>query len=335
MQPLHHEQPGLWSLILAGHESTHMRSFIEQCMLEFKPKSLCPFVGTRTMLQHTWDRADQLSHPNCKITVVRKPFLHEACTQLGGRVPGVMVTEPQHHGTVASILLALTYLRTQDSDSTLVIYPADHFVYPEHHFLRTIQRAIWAAEELTNQMIVMGIGSGDSKLRSGWIQADRQIGWAYGSPVFSVKTMGFDPCTPICQEDVDPDVFRNTGVIVAKSEVLWKIAWECAPLTMSYFQSLENAIGTSHERTMLDTVFDHLSEHSSLLTTMLQNPQHCAVLGLEDITWSEWESPEQIVESLTAIGKTPMFPVEYSPVPFEGAFSPYPSTREVNRKYAG
>ena len=106
------------------------------------------------ILPLSWDRADQISHPNCKITVVGKPYLHETCSQLGGRAPGTILTEPKNYGMIPCLFLALTYLQTKDPDATVIVYPSDHFIFPEAQFLGTIQRAVLASERLADHVIL-------------------------------------------------------------------------------------------------------------------------------------------------------------------------------------
>ena len=50
-----------WSLVLAGGKGQRTRPFVEQWLGAYKPKQFCSFVGTQSMLQHTWDRADRLT----------------------------------------------------------------------------------------------------------------------------------------------------------------------------------------------------------------------------------------------------------------------------------
>ena len=52
---------GQWSIILAGGNGERMRPLTEQWLGYHKPKQFCSFVGKRSLLQHTWDRADQIT----------------------------------------------------------------------------------------------------------------------------------------------------------------------------------------------------------------------------------------------------------------------------------
>lgn len=72
----------LWSVILAGGEGERMRSLIEQWLGSHKPKQYCTFVGTRSMLQHTVDRAASLTPPIRTVAVVAREHRLDAQSQL-------------------------------------------------------------------------------------------------------------------------------------------------------------------------------------------------------------------------------------------------------------
>ena len=88
-----------WSVVLAGGEGERVRPFVEKWLGHHRPKQYCTFVGTRSMFQHTLDRADMLTPSE------RRDHREEVCSQLRGRA--------------------------SDPDATVIIYPSDHFIYPE------------------------------------------------------------------------------------------------------------------------------------------------------------------------------------------------------------
>ena len=309
MSMLHETPPQIWSIILAGKEENSTPPFIEQWLGYKKPKSFCSFVGSRSMLQHTWDRADQLSHPNCKITVVGKSYLHETCSQLGGRVPGMILTEPRHFGMLTSLYLALTYLRTKAPDTIIVAYPSDHFIFPEGLFLKTIQRAICAAERLTDHVITVGVAPQDSAHLGPYLLPTRQLGWIFSSPIYAASTLGQSAIEDEREEIGTIGRLLNTSVIVARSEMLWKLGWTHLPFVMALFDDFREAIGTSYERAELKNLFDQLNQKASSLNALLHNSDCLAVMELDEVTWSNWETSDQIAETLTNIGKLPNFPI--------------------------
>jgi mannose-1-phosphate guanylyltransferase len=56
------DKPGnLWSIVLAGGDGVRTKTFIRTWLGHEKPKQYCVFVGSRSMFQHTLDRAARLT----------------------------------------------------------------------------------------------------------------------------------------------------------------------------------------------------------------------------------------------------------------------------------
>ena len=118
----------LWSIILAGGEGERVRPLIQAWLGCHKPKQYCSFIGTRSMFQHTLDRAVRLTRPERIMSVIARGHLQEALAQLEGRDAGTVLVQPKNCNTAAGIFLPLTFIRAQDASATVVIYPSDHFV---------------------------------------------------------------------------------------------------------------------------------------------------------------------------------------------------------------
>ena len=93
----------VWSIILAGGEGERTRPFIQEWLGCSKPKQYCTFVGSRSMLQHTLDRADRLGRPHQKVTVVAEQHLSYAQEALDKQQAGEMILQPQNCDTGAGI----------------------------------------------------------------------------------------------------------------------------------------------------------------------------------------------------------------------------------------
>ena len=306
MPLLQQRPPRLWSIILAGKEDQSTHPWLQRFLGGQKPKPFCTFVGSRSMLQHTWDRADQISHPNCKITVVGKLYLHETCSQLGGRAPGTILTEPKHYGMIPSLYLALTYLRTKDQDATVIAYPSDHFIFPESRFLSTIQRAVLASERLPGHVVLVGVVPPRLNPRTVYIRPDRQLGWVSTSPIYGVRELGVTPFSSELSNIHMERNFTNTSVLISKGEILWQLGWKNLPAVMALFEEFKEAIGSSYEKAALKRLYQQVKGHSFSLNALLQGFDALAVMELQGVTWSDWETPDQIIENLATIGKQPL-----------------------------
>ena len=100
------------------------------------------------MLQHTVDRADQLTSSAQRIIVTKKAHDRRGWLQLPGRSFGTVIRQPCDRGTAAGIFLPLTYVRARDPGATVIIYPSDHFIYPEEPFFDSVRQVVRAVEIL-------------------------------------------------------------------------------------------------------------------------------------------------------------------------------------------
>ena len=50
----------VWSLVLAGGNGERLGPLVQRWLGRHKPKQYCTFIGSRSMLQHTLDRADRI-----------------------------------------------------------------------------------------------------------------------------------------------------------------------------------------------------------------------------------------------------------------------------------
>lgn len=294
--------PHLWSVILAGGEGTRLNPFIKQWIGSEKPKQYCVLTGTRSMLQHTVDRADRLASRDRKIIVVARHHEREAVDQLkdrGGRV----VLQPCNRDTVAGIFLPLTYVRAEDPEATVVIYPSDHFVYPEEGLIDTVSRAVVASRRLPDSLVLLGVQPDRVEPEYGWIWPSEALLSGNGYEVHRVGAFMEKPTPGMVRSVQQAEALWNTFVIVSRVDVLWRIGWRCVPSVMRLFEQLESAVGHAREAAVLDAIYRTMPVRNFSLDILQQAAKQVAVMKMEGVAWSDWGRVERIRESLRTIGK--------------------------------
>ncbi len=302
-----HSDPTLWSVVLAGGEGERTRPFIERWLGYHLPKQYCSFVGTRSMLQHTWDRADQLAGPKRKVTVMAKQHHQVAWNHLGKEGGGKVIFQPQNCDTVAGVFLPLTYVRAWDAGATIVLFPADHFIFPEDRFLIQVRKAANATNWLTNRLVLLGVTPTNIEIEYGWIEPGEILGLSEGVPVKAVKTFLEKPDRFTAVEALSGGALWNTMVMAGKVDLLWRLGWERFPEVMARFEHLAEAIGTSREGSTLEAIYHDMPLRNFSSDLLQRVPERVGVVKLEDVIWSDWGHPARIAETLTQIGGKPSF----------------------------
>ncbi|HET8721522.1 MAG TPA: sugar phosphate nucleotidyltransferase, partial [Nitrospira sp.] len=132
----------VWSIVLAGGDGLRMKEFIKRRLGCDKPKQYCAFTGTRSMFQHTLDRAAELTPWERVVVVAARDHQEEVWSQLDGRPVGMVLLQPKNLDTAAGVFLPLTFILARDSQAMVMIYPSDHFIYPEDRFAAVAAHAV-------------------------------------------------------------------------------------------------------------------------------------------------------------------------------------------------
>lgn len=315
MKPMNNHS-ALWSIVLAGGEGTRIGSFVQRWLGKQKPKQFCTFVGTRSLLQHTLDRAARLAPAERAVLVVAQTHCQEAMTQLNGREVGTLLFQPVNRDTAAGVFLPLTYIRAQDPQATVVIYPSDHFVFPEETFLDHVQQAVLAAEQLKHRIVLLGVAPDRLELDYGWIVPGKRLVHPRRTPVQTVLRFLEKPTAPQADEAMSKNALWNTMVMTAKVDTFWQLGRQCFPDLMERFERLGCAIGTSEESRVLEEIYLNMPSRNFSSDLLQQRPERVVVIELTDVLWSDWGRPERIADALRRIDRTPAFPLNALGSPF-------------------
>ena len=300
----------LWSVILAGGEGERTRPFIEHWLGRHLPKQYCTFVGTRSMLEHTWDRAIRLTSPAHMVTVCAQTHQPLVPKELKA-YPGTQVLfQPENRGTAPGIFLPLTYIRRQNPHATVVVFPSDHFVFPEDRFIELVRMATLAADRWKDWIMLLAVPPTSLELEYGWVKPGPCLGWIHGSEFRSVTAFVEKPRLEEGLRILGQGGLWNTLVLTARIDTLWNMGWRRFPDLMHRFEWLLEAIGTPDEGQVLEAIYRDMPRYNFSAAVLQKEIARIGVMEVQGILWSDWGRPERIVETLRSIGGQPRFSPE-------------------------
>lgn len=309
-----------WAIVLAAGEGERMRTLTERCLGHHLPKQYCAFVGSRSMLQHTLDRATRLVSPDRIVTVIGRDhgaFLYGHHTP---EIPGCVLEQPVGCDTAPGIFLPATYVLEADPSATLIIFPSDHFLFPESRFVEHVERAVMLAEHLVDRLVLLAATPDRPEPEYGWIEPGSEVLWAWnsGHTAQTVASFHEKPTEKEAARFFHRAYLWNTMIMVVKVQTLWALGWLFLPQMMRRFEALRGVWhsvrnhGTGLEQRMaLNHIYQDMESVNFSRGILQKAPEHTVVLTMEDVDWSDWGRPARIVQSLARIGKCPSFPLEF------------------------
>lgn len=303
-----------WSIVLAGGDGVRTKQFIRSWLGYEKPKQYCAFAGTRSMFQHTLDRAAKLTPWERIAVVAARHHQDEVWRQLDGRPASMVLLQPKNADTAAGIFLPLTFILARDPHATVVVYPSDHFIHPEGAFLAAVEHAMSGSTLVGGCPVLLAAKPDSLELEYGWIKPGRFLGPTGMIPIRAVEKFFEKPDGVTARKVLLDGSVWNTMVLVAKGRELWRLGWKCLPEMMERFERLKEAIDTVDELKVLNEIYEDMPRRNFSSHLLQCAPKELAVMEMAGVLWSDWGSPERIVSGLEKIGKRPA--IANDPLPF-------------------
>ena len=163
-------------IVLAAGDGQRLQSFVQRLRGDSLPKQFVRFIGTRSMLEHTFHRAEKLIKPERLFTVVNRYHLNHSDVrqQLVSRAPGTVVIQPANKETGPGLLLPLMHLFKKYPRALVAVFPSDHFVVEEDLFMDHVEIAFRAVERDSKSLVLLGTQPYEPEPEYGYILPGRK-----------------------------------------------------------------------------------------------------------------------------------------------------------------
>ena len=295
-------------IVLAGGEGTRLRSFVQRTWGTTLPKQYVSFVGTRSMLEHTFHRAEKLMRPERLFTVIAEDHLQyaEVQRQLASRPRETIVVQPQNKETAPGLLLPLIHLYKRYPHSTVVVFPSDHFIHEENRFMIHVCLAFRLVEKDPAKMVLLGVEPNSPEPEYGYILPGQQLADSCALGVCEISSFIEKPTPNSARTIIRNGGLWNTMVMIFNPAYLLNRVREMASAIYCSFQRIEEALGKAHFPDVVQDVYRELTptnfSKSVLEVLSEKHSSGLTVLPLRGVHWSDWGSEQRIISTLKQIG---------------------------------
>lgn len=295
-------------VVLAAGEGQRLQTFIRRLRGDSLPKQFVNFIGTRSMLEHTFSRAEMLIPPERLYTVVSRDHLFqpEVRNQLSGRPEGTVIEQPENKETAPGLLLPLMHVARRYPESVVAVFPSDHFIVEERLFMSHVDLALRIVERYPSFIVLLGIEPDEPEAEYGYILPDQEEGHLAPLRARRVSRFVEKPDPTIVERLLRGGALWNTMVMTFKVKTLLCLVRQTFPTLYAAFQRISDAIGTRAEEEIVKAVYrpmDVVNFSRGLLET---HPEDDAirlwVLPVRGVLWSDWGSEGRVLGVLKKLG---------------------------------
>jgi len=299
------------AIVLAGGSGERLRPVTERWLGEHRPKQYCTFVGTRSMLQHTLDRVKTVVPHGNILTVVAEEHERFLPAALPEPVPGALVRQPLNRGTAAGVFLPLAYVLAKDPQATVMIFPCDHFIYPEGRFLQYVVSTYRLCRSFEDSLLLLGVPATSPETDYGWIEPapSSRVGGSE-RPLRRVARFVEKPSREEAERLLRRGGLWNTMVVGARAATLWALGRRFLPEMIGAFDTLRDVVRATQtgradperEAAVLRSVYQRLRPADFSADFLRPAAGSTLVFPLDDLLWSDWGRPKRVMSSLHELG---------------------------------
>lgn len=294
----------LWGILLAGGQGNRLRSLVENLYGYHRPKQYCTFVGSRSLIRHTIDRAQPLIPSNRLLSVVTRNHVKFVAAEMHDRPPETILFQPYGRDTGAGILYPMLKINKSNPESVVVILPTDHFIYNESRFMNYVREACVFVEGNPDRIVMIGVRPDQAEVGYGWIeQGDKIENKSKGSlqsniTMYSVRKFWEKPDRNIAQTLWTRGFLCNTFVLIGKSSLFLQMIKQCSPELFSSFKPIWESDVVPFEDIVIEEIYKRVPALNFSQSVLEFTTEYLCVMEATNIGWNDWGTGQRIINDV-------------------------------------
>jgi mannose-1-phosphate guanylyltransferase len=252
------------------------------------------------MLEHTLARVERLIPRQRVLVIVSRDHQAEAQAQLAHWPSENIIVQPANRDTGPGVLLPLAHISHRAPFSTVAIFPSDHFVVDEDHFLAAVRRAVRETTRFPRHLTLLGLTPERREDGYGWIEPGANEAGCESRTVlrFCEKPHAAEGAGLLAR-----GALWNTFIGVGRAAALWELTHQTAPELYLDFMAIRRTLTQPYGKDIIDTIYNTMQPVNFSSGICQRVPSQLRVLPVSGMGWSDWGSRERILTSVRRLGK--------------------------------
>ena len=297
-QPSTMVKSNLWGIVLAGGEGTRLKNLVKRLYGYHRPKQYCTLTGVHSLIRQTINRASKIISNNKILTVVTSHHSEYFKEELRDQQEGTVIVQPCPRDTSAGVLLPVAKIYQSDPDSTVVIFPSDHFIHEENKFINYVKEASLFVDGNPDLIVMVGVRPERIETGLGWMERGEKIHSFNGFKFHQVRKFWEKPDLRSTASLYASGCLVNTFIVVGKSKTLIDLMKKRLPQLFDAFTPIMKSLGTKYEKIAIEQFFEFMPEVNFSKDFLEKISGHLAVLEVPNVYWSDWGEEQRVTNDM-------------------------------------
>lgn len=280
-----------WNLALAGGEGKRLDEYVQRRFGQSIPKQYCRLLGSRSMLEHTLGRLNQLTPPARTLTVIGSEHGAHAMPQLA-RASDHVFCQPRARGTGVALYVALAMIKRWNPNAVVTVTPTDHYVAPANCYLERVRLARHVSGRMRDVIAILGVAPSEPDPELGYLR----LGSALTEVPEAFRLNGFveKPSVRDASRLIAEGALWNTMVFCGTVAALWAMGRHTQPHLLDVLDGLVPLIGTSDEADAIEYIYQAYPAIDFSTDVLQRSTSPLVSIKLDDVEWSDWGRAERV-----------------------------------------
>jgi mannose-1-phosphate guanylyltransferase len=291
------------ALLLAGGDGARLRDLTCKIAGAPIPKQYCRLWKGSSLLEATIARA-QLFAPHNRIhVVINKNHTDLAKDQVEALPESNIIVQPLNRDTGPGMIFALLQLQRKHTDTTVAVFPTDHYIDKDWAFIEHVLRAANTISRMPDKIAMLGIVPNRPESGYGYILpiGSVKIGGPYRGNSYYVGAFTEKPNSIEAQNIIERGGLWNTFVMVFKLSRMLELIQELVPHEFAMLSELRHTPEKATE------IYQALQSWNLSTQVLARIPQHLIVLRVANVDWSDWGTRESVERTYKALKLAPIW----------------------------
>ncbi len=295
----------LWSIILAGGEGSRLRPLVERIHTDGRPKQFAVLTGSKSLLGQTLDRT-ALAVPAARTVVVAtRAHAKFFPRELAGPGAPSLIVQPRDRGTAAGILLPAHWISWRDPDAIVAVFPCDHFIGDDAAFMAQVARMRDAVARHPTRILLLGATPDSAETGYGWIEPGMELEKSPAGVLLTVLRFREKPSPEAARACMQRGGLWNTFVMVARVSTFVEAGRAALPGLYERLERVRPFTASPAEAAAIERAYALCPDANFSTSVLSAAPERLAVSPLPPMAWSDWGTPERVIQTLRGEGIVP------------------------------
>lgn len=295
----------LWAIVLAGGEGNRLRPLIQRVYGDDRPKQFASLVGSRSLLRATLDRVGRKVPIGKTVVVTCRRHAQYAAAEFATAPMPKLLVQPQDRGTAAGVLFPVEWVRRQEPEAVLAVFPSDHFILDDAAFMNHVEELAVFAGRHRDRLLLVGARPTAPEAGYGWIEPAGALGGVTSGAIRRVRRFWEKPSVEAARTCYETGCLWSTFVMVGSVSAFAEAGRRYLPRLDEQLVRAAPFIDTDEELRMVDRAYASAPTADFSRSILEAHPAFLAVSQLPNVGWSDWGTPERVIGSLKGAGISP------------------------------